>query len=164
MTKLIIWLSERKLFTLVITIAYTITVVLMHRQVNECFDWIRKQLSFRVYDDWLLYIGIFITIILGIFILWKVVKGEQHQRKILFLLCTIFLMVIGYEMLVVFSIELIHYPQYAILAILIFSLLKRFDETVFWVTLLGAIDEAYQYFVLYQGNKTLYLDFNEIYC
>jgi hypothetical protein len=56
---------------------------------------------------------------------------------------------------------MIHFPQYIFLAILIFPLVMRYGETVFWATLLGVIDEAYQYFYL-APQRTAYFDFNDI--
>jgi hypothetical protein len=77
-------------------------------------------------------------------------------------LLTGFLVVASHHTLIVFNVENIHFPQYALLAIPVFALVGRFGETVFWVTLLGALDESYQYFVLYRDNNTVYLDFNDI--
>jgi glycopeptide antibiotics resistance protein len=68
----------------------------------------------------------------------------------------------SYEVLIVFSVETIHFVQHALLAVPVFALTMSFGETVGWVTLMGAVDEAYQYFVLYAGNKTVYFDFNDI--
>jgi VanZ family protein len=65
-------------------------------------------------------------------------------------------------MLVVFNVENIHFPQYAVLTLTIFALFKHFGATVFWVTLSGVFDEGYQYFVLYRNNNIVYLDFNDI--
>lgn len=162
MDHLIRWLSERKLFTIAFILAYSIAVILLHKQVNECFDWLRTKLTFRIYDTVLLYVGIIITVVFIILLFKKIINGKQKQQKLLFMLFTIFLMIIAHRMMMVFSIELIHYPQYLIPAIPIFALVRRFDETIYWTTFIGAIDEANQYFVLYRDNNTVYLDYNDM--
>jgi hypothetical protein len=100
-----------------------------------------------------------------IFILWiiiKILKGEQRFQKTICWFFTISLVIVSYQLLVVFNVEIIHYPQYAILAILVYALVKRFGETIFWVTLAGAFDEAYQYFFLLRDNVQVHFDFNDI--
>ena len=46
-------------------------------------------------------------------------------------------------------------------AILLFPILKNYGSTLFWITILGAIDEAYQYFVI-APFRTDYFDFNDV--
>jgi hypothetical protein len=98
----------------------------------------------------------------GVFVLMRIVKGERRCLKIIYWIFTAFLAVISYKMLVVFNVENIHFPQYAFLALPFFPLFKHFGATVFWLTLSGAFDEAYQYFFLLHNNNTVYLDFNDI--
>jgi len=47
------------------------------------------------------------------------------------------------------------------LALLLFPLLRSYSGTLFWGTILGTIDEAYQYFYL-APNRTNYFDFNDV--
>lgn len=61
----------------------------------------------------------------------------------------------------VINVEMIHFVQYAIMAILLFPLFFDFGESLFFATILGAIDEAYQYWVL-APNRTEYYDFNDV--
>lgn len=58
--------------------------------------------------------------------------------------------------------EAIHFIQYAFLAIPVFALTLRPSQTVFWAALMGALNEAYQYFVLYPDNREVYFDFDDI--
>jgi hypothetical protein len=70
--------------------------------------------------------------------------------------------VVSYKLLIVFNVEMIHYPQYAIPTVLIFALVMNYRKTVFWTTFIGALDEAYQALVIYRGNNSIYFDFNDI--
>lgn len=67
----------------------------------------------------------------------------------------------GYLTLMMVSNECIHFLQYAILAMLIFPVTRRYGETVAWCILIGAIDEGYQYFALH-AHWSIYYDFNDV--
>jgi len=162
MGRFIAWLSERRLLTVALASTYLIVVILFHRSVSAIFDWLSEKLSFKVYNDSIFLISLMVMVACGVMVLVKIVKGERRCQKITYCLFTAFLVVVSYKTLVVFNVENIHYPQYAILALPVFALLKHFGATVFWVTLLGALDEAYQYAVLCRNNYATYLDFNDI--
>jgi hypothetical protein len=162
MDRLIAWLSERKLFTVILACTYLAVVILLHRDVSAIFDWLSEKLSFKVYNDLIFLVSLMVMVVCGVFILMRIVKGERRCLKTIYWIFTAFLVVISYKMLVVFNVENIHFPQYAVLTLPIFALFKHFGATVFWVTLSGAFDEGYQYFVLYRNNNIVYLDFNDI--
>jgi hypothetical protein len=162
MDRLIAWLSERKLFTAVLACTYLMVVILFHRDVSAIFDWLSEKLSFKVYNDLIFLISLIVMVVCGVFVLMRIVKGEHRCLKMIYWIFTAFLVVVSYKMLVVFNVENIHFPQYAVLTLPVFALFKHFGETVFWVTLSGAFDEAYQYIVLYRKNIGVYLDFNDI--
>jgi len=162
MDRLIAWLSERKLFTLILACTYLAVVILFHREVSAIFDWLSEKLSFKVYNNLIFLISLMVFVICGVFVLMRIVKGERRCLKIIYWMFTVFLVVISYQMLVVFNVENIHFPQYAVLVFPVFALFKHFGATVFWVTLSGGFDEMYQYFVLLRNNNTVYLDFNDI--
>jgi len=162
MDRLIAWLSERRLLTVALASAYLAVVILFHRSVSGIFDWLSEKLSFKIYDDLIFLMSLMAMVFCGVFLLMKIVRRERRCQKIAYCLFTAFLVVVSYETLVVFNVENIHFPQYAILALPVFALLKHFGATVFWVTLFGVLDEAYQYFVLFRNNYATYLDFNDI--
>ena len=162
MDRLIAWLSERKLFTVILACTYLTAVILFHRDVSGIFDWLSEKLSFKVYNDLIFLISLMVMVPCGVFVLMRIVKGERRCLKITYWIFTAFLVVISYKTLVVFNVENIHFPQYAVLTLPVFALFKHFGATVFWVTLLGVFDEAYQYVVLCRNNNAVYLDFNDI--
>jgi hypothetical protein len=162
MDRFIAWLSGRRLLTVTLASTYLIIVILFHRNVSTIFDWLSEKLSFKVYNDLLFLISLIVMIVCGAFVLVRIVKGERRYLKLITWIFTAFLVLISYKTLVVFNVENIHFPQYALLTLPVFALLKHFGATVFWVTLSGAFDEAYQYFILYRNTNTVYLDFNDI--
>ena len=63
--------------------------------------------------------------------------------------------------LFVVNIEMVHFPQYAMLAILLCPLVGNYTSTLIWATLAGMLDEAYQYFYL-APLDTAHYDFNDV--
>ncbi|MEJ2696143.1 MAG: hypothetical protein P8013_05805 [Candidatus Sulfobium sp.] len=163
MNRLISWLSKRKKISFLISIAYLTAISLGHLKVSGFFDWLKEQLTFGVYDSMMRDLGAVLLLLLSLVLLHHIRKDKRRRTMgIVWWLFTAGLIVGSYEALIVFSVETIHFVQYALLAIPVFALTMSFGETVGWVTLMGALDEAYQYFVLYAGNRTVYLDFNDI--
>ena len=68
---------------------------------------------------------------------------------------------LAYRGLFAVNSEAIHFVQYGILALLLIPLVRRCGETIVLVTLLGILDEAYQYWVLH-GDWGVYYDFNDV--
>jgi VanZ family protein len=159
MDRLITWLSERKLFTVIVACAYLTVVILFHKEVSAISDWVTAKLSFKLYNDLIFLISLVMLVVFEAFVLIKIIKGEQRFLKLISWILTTFLVVLSYQTLIVFNVEIIHFPQYAILALPVFALFRTFGETVFWVTLLGALDEAFQYFILHPETS---FDFNDI--
>lgn len=88
-------------------------------------------------------------------------KHAQWQKILLYLGVTVILVILTYKYLFILPTETAHFPQYAMMAILLFPLTWRFDETLIWATIIGAIDEGYQYYLI-SPERTNYLDFNDI--
>jgi len=61
----------------------------------------------------------------------------------------------------VVNIEVVHFFQYAMFALLCFPLTLNYNQTMIISTLAGALDEAYQFFYL-APQRTDYFDFNDV--
>jgi hypothetical protein len=61
----------------------------------------------------------------------------------------------------VINIEMVHFPQYAVFAILVLPLCGDMCQALIIATLAGSLDEAYQYFIL-APTDTGYYDFNDV--
>ncbi len=95
-------------------------------------------------------------------ILWRTVRRHPRRRLLaIHWLFVLLLIVASYNTLFCMNSELVHFPQFAILAVLLCPITGRCGETVFWAGLLGAIDEAYQYWWL-SRHRPIYYDFNDV--
>lgn len=75
---------------------------------------------------------------------------------------TLALIGLAYNTLFMVNTEAIHFPQYALLGLLSLPLVGRIAESIAWVTLCGALDEAWQYWWLSRHVDYVYFDFNDI--
>ena len=57
--------------------------------------------------------------------------------------------------------EGVHFVQYALLVLLLLPAIGRVGATMLWATLVGILDESYQFWVLHR-DWGIYLDFNDI--
>lgn len=159
--RLINWLAARPILNLIIALVYYLLVVLPHEQVGIFIAETFKINARAQYNLIFLSLGLVLLSMLCIPII-KGIRTHKNGKKILFYLAaTIIFTILSFKILLVLNSEVIHFPQYAVMAFLLFPLCKNYKEVLFWIILLGAIDEAYQYFYL-APDRTDYFDFNDI--
>ncbi len=162
MRKFIDWLHKNRMANLIILCIYFLLVVLPHEIVgrfimNDLFeDFSRPKLNSTVLAITFLAFSAFLFTLLR-----NLVRGDQKRAKLIYLFITLGLIILVYNTLFVLATESAHFPQYALIAILLFPLTLNYNVTLFWATLLGAFDEAYQYFYL-NPRATGYFDFNDV--
>jgi hypothetical protein len=69
--------------------------------------------------------------------------------------------IVSFSLLTVNNAGTVHYAQYFLLSILLFPFAASVGETVAWCTLIGLLDEGYQYFVIHPDWGVLW-DFNDV--
>lgn len=163
------WLSQRPILNLVLVISYYFAVVLPH---NSFGAWIAKNLDEPFGRDQynLIVLSCGLISLLGyLFVFWKGLNNashkvnslSNHKKKIwLYLLLTVFLIVLSFNTILVVNVEIIHLVQYAILSILLFPLFQHYSVTLFCIIILGGLDELYQYQILSPTYN--YYDFNDV--
>jgi hypothetical protein len=161
MKHLIEWLRKRPLLTFLLATGYFFAVSLPHEQVQVFVAWMFSGMTRDSYQAIILGTGIGLFCLYVIVLGWFAVRNQQVKRTLIYGIITLILLVSAVYILVIHNFEMIHFPQYVFLAILIFPLVMRYGETVFWTAALGALDEAYQYFYL-APQRTAYFDFNDI--
>jgi len=160
MNRLLEFLIRRKLLNALMAGAYFIAIVLLHDRMAHVSEWLEHTLTMPVYNKVMAVFGLIVLAAFLAGIVSRIMKGKDRLFKASCLMFTAFFMVVSSRMLLVLNAECIHFFQYALLSIPVFALTLHFGETVFWVTLLGAVDEAYQYFFLYPGFN--YYDLNDV--
>jgi VanZ family protein len=157
--RMIRWMDEHRIITVVLAGLYFVAVVTLHEEVSKVSVWLSMRLSLRLYDKTISAFGAVLAVVLSPPILSRIWHDERRAAKIFYWCLTVGLVAASYNVLFVVNAESIHFPQYAILALPVFALTRSFGVTILTVTLLGAIDEANQFFVL---KNWTYFDFNDV--
>lgn len=164
LNKLINYLENNRVLNWILIVVYYALAVLPHEEVGV---WIAKNIMKPLGRDMYNH-RMFMIAAMGIgfytlVVLWNVFKMDKNIQwvPLAYLFVNIGLAVASWYFLFVFNVEAIHFLQYMLLAILMFPIFRRYGETLFWCTIMGAVDEAYQYFIL-SPNRTNYYDFNDI--
>lgn len=155
------WLRKHPVLTCILATGYFFAVVLPHEHVQVFVAGLFEGMTREEYQAIILVSGL---VLFGVYLAVLgalAVLNRRVNATLAYLAVTLFLLVLSVHILIIHNFEMIHFPQYIFLAILIFPLVMRYGEAVFWTTLLGAIDEAYQYFYL-APHRTAYFDFNDI--
>ena len=160
MIKIIGFLNQHKFFTAITGSLYFIATVIFHRQIANFSLHVEKKLSFKTYNLLLGSITISIFVVFVGLILNRIRKDEDPVFKSAILIITILILIGAHFAVLAVNVEYIHLIHYILLSFFVYGLTLRFGETIFWVTLLGTVDEIYQYYVVWPGQT--YMDFNDI--
>lgn len=134
----------------------------MHKRVSDICDALYARVGRGPYERWTL-LGIAALSLAGAALLLRH-RGAQLRRPRLAgcVVALVALSVAAQRWLLVSNVELIHLPQFGLLAALL--LLSGLGPQAAWIgaTLAGVLDEAYQYFVIYAHLPAVYFDYNDI--
>ena len=160
-TKYINWLSTHKTANVILLCVYYLLVVLPHEWVGEMTVQIFGGLTRDHYNLLIAGIAILCLLAYGYIVLRNISRGDDRLQQYFYLAATVCFAVLSIHMLFVINIEVVHFVQYGVFAILCFPLVKNYICTLIWATLAGVLDEAYQYFYL-ALFRTEYYDFNDV--
>ena len=165
MIKFISFLYKNKWLNILIAMIYYILVVTTHRQVGRFVAQnLDKPLGRDNYNLLVIALGTLLFVI-TISLLQKNFRTSLNaveKRRILFYLSSLILLIVAaVNVIMVVNVEIIHILQYCVMAIILYPIIKDFNAVMICTTLLGALDEAYQYWYLFPG-KSDYFDFNDV--
>ncbi len=154
------YLLQNKTISWLVVCAYFLALVYFHDLATKIADWLKYLLTLKIYNLVLLLAGL-LGSFAGLLVIWRYAR-KFPERGIFFImfLVTAALMVLTVLTMMVVNMEAIHFIQFAILAVLIFPLVRRYDDALIYTAILGIIDETYQYLVLNPDFK--YFDFNDL--
>jgi hypothetical protein len=153
----LIWRAARWLFIGL----YIIFVVTQHETVQGILgpiaDRLGRPLFYNLMGAGALLWGAALS---GTFWFWSRASAARNPLRIA-MASALLLTIASFFVLTVNNAEIVHYPQYAILAVLLFRSCLSVGDTVAWCTLVGLLDEGYQYFVLHPTWGVPW-DFNDV--
>lgn len=161
MYALITKLKDQPIVNIILAGIFYLLVTLPHEQVGVFIAGIFKGMPRPKYDLIILCLASVIFLFYFIPLIRSIFKNRDRNLILFFLTVTVGLTILSINTILIVNIELIHFIQYAALAILFFPLTLRYTDTLFWVTFLSALDEAYQYWFI-APERTNYYDFNDV--
>jgi hypothetical protein len=160
MIRIIQWLGKNKLIAVLLAIVVYFCIVSFHDEITTLAIKLRNAIGRDRYNDYLAYGFLVLLLVFLALLFYKSLKGPHRILKTSLSIIVTAMMVVSFRLLMVYSIEAIHFVEYMIVAILLVPVLRSYGETVFWVTLLGILDELFQY--RYLTPTFEYFDFNDI--
>jgi hypothetical protein len=134
----------------------------LHKPISDVCDALYARVGRTTYE-WVTLIGISALSVTGAF--WLLRGGAPVLRRPRWWLAVAVLAamtVATQHLLLVTNVELIHLPQFALLAALLSATGLPGEVAWFAASLGGALDEAYQWRVIYAGVPNTYFDWNDI--
>ena len=141
-------------------ILYYIAVVIPHEYVGVFLANIFLP-DHRAAYNWTMLIGVILIITTTAMIVRKSIQKQDIPLIGSYFSLNVILAILCVNMLFVLNVEVVHFIQYAVFAILCFQVTKRYYATAIVSTFAGAGDELFQYVVL-TPDKNMYYDFNDV--
>lgn len=142
--------------------AYAAAVTFPHQNVQFVVNEIAMRITHKRLYEASAAIA-FLEVALLTLVLFKRLAGQAERRRLaLYWLLTIALIGGTWRSFTANNVELVHYPQYFPEGAALVALTLSPAESLTWVTLLGGLDECFQYWHL-MGSKPVPYDFNDVY-
>lgn len=155
------WLSKRPVVTRLLIAAYAIAVIASHETIQHLVIWCYDRYSRDAVNRAVRICGVAGIIFFVAFTVIQLRSSKRRVIKLAYLGLSFALMAAALPLLFYTDIEVVHFPQYAILAVLIYALTGRFGLSMFYTTLIGVVDECVQYYVMHP-RWLINLDFNDM--
>lgn len=141
--------------------ALAVANLALHKPISDVCDWLYGRWGFALYDRVSLISIVSFSALAAVPLIARS-KFWCDLSRVGALLLLLVLCAAAQQLLLVSNIELIHFPQFALLGGL---LLAGGISTLpaWWLTTLcGIADEVYQFLVIYDGYPEVYLDVNDM--
>jgi hypothetical protein len=146
-----------------LTTGYFLANILLHKRMCDLADFLVEKLTRARLDDYLFQVEYLLLLILVLFLGWFIFKSRGKRVYLLFFGGAVGIAAyVANRFLLVVHLEKIHYPQYAILAVLLLLWIKNAYRVLKIATCLGIVDELYQWYFLSSNRRTNYIDFNDM--
>lgn len=155
------FLTKNPFVNSLLLLTYYLLVVLPHEKLGVAIFNAFKNHSRDEYNM-IIIVGfiVFSTTVLA-FLAKEVLQSPAKNRILAYSILQFILISISFYYLIIVNIECIHFIQYAVFAILAYSLVEKYQDIILLTLIAAIFDEAYQYFYL-SPQRTNYYDFNDI--
>jgi hypothetical protein len=155
-----LFLNNRKILSGFLVVLYSLAIIFLHDFFVKISVVVMNSYSLPVYNVLVRNVFGGVGVLSFLLLLTKCIRAKNAQLLFYLFISTV-LIVLHALFLFEMNIEIIHAIEYALLALLVYSLCGRFGAAVIFCIPLMLIDEWRQYLVLYPGY-TQYFEFNDI--
>lgn len=139
---------------------YFLCIIIFHQQINNLSVYLSNMLTLERYS---LMLNVAQLSAFCGFVLFVMAWKKTGRRRFVSVWCMYgILLWIANTTILVVPAEMIHIPQYMILALLLTRVIANPHHVLLYTTVLGTIDELYQYGYLRFGMNDNYVDFNDV--
>ncbi len=146
-------------FSLILIIYYLI-VVIPHEYVGAFLASIFLP-DHRAAYNWVMLISVVLIIAGTALAVSRSIKKSDVPLLALYFIVNVVLAILCMNLLFVLNVEVVHFVQYAVFAIICYRVTDSYDATAIISIVAGAGDELFQYVVL-TPDKNMYYDFNDV--
>jgi hypothetical protein len=133
--------------------------IFLHLPVTDFCDWLATRYGFTAYDS-AMRVGFLLIGACTFVTIWLWPSG--HRLLVgLTMTFLVGVMLLAHRLIVVNAVESVHYPQYALIVLLLAPAVGNLEIAWIGATILGAIDEGYQARFLPRGAPD-YFDWNDV--
>ena len=151
--------NYRSVMWWLLTAAYAVGIVLLHREVNQMAGRLQQFLGLSPYLFSMRFLGA-IGILISVVVLAGNLYGNPTRLKKLLIFVPLAL-ILDLSLISV-PVERIHYFQYGFLTWIAYKAIGKQFSAALLVFAASVFDEAYQYWVLYADDRVVYFDWNDL--
>lgn len=159
MKRLLTWLGKHPLIAFLLTAVTYLCIVTFHDEITQVAIRVRNAVGRDQYNAYLAWFFIALLLAVLAWMAWHIGRSRRIWLNTGLVAIMAGLMVFSFNFLMTYNIEAIHFVEYFLVAFLLLPVIRSYGGTVFWVTLLGVLDELFQYFFLVPEFG--YFDFND---
>ena len=144
-----------------ILLLYAALVTFPHEQVQTLVGNVAKLMGRANLYRWAGIIGIVSAAAVTAVFVPELRRQKQRRMIAAYLAGTFLLIFAAWSLLTANNTELVHYPQYFVPGAVLMVLTLSPLESLAWITVVGGLDEGYQFWVLHKGWGVPF-DFNDV--
>ncbi len=157
----LVWLAGHRRVAIVLALAYGLATILPHEVVNGGVLRLQQALGRVRFVALVGALGLAALIGMVTLIVRGCRRPAVRRSLLVWSLLVAAALTASQVLLISVVSEGVHFVQYALLVLLLLPVIGRVGTTMIWATLVGVLDEGYQFWVLHR-DWGIYLDFNDI--
>ncbi|MBL0160586.1 MAG: VanZ family protein [Bryobacterales bacterium] len=160
--RLFLWLRRHPLAAWMFLLAYGVAVTFAHESVQVAVGGVVQMIGRANWYRLAAGVGLAVAALMTAAFVSALRRQPMRRLMAVYWVATLILVGCAWGFLTANNTELAHYPQYFIPGAVLMAITLSPLESLAWVTLIGGLDECYQYWGMHGGWGIPY-DFNDVF-